>query len=236
MSADNNSINKMSDAPSSSANVPDTTIQPTCTKKEEDKEDTNLEFTWICTECREAECFEDADAPLLLCDGKCNRPFHPPCANLTSVPSDDAPWLCGDCKEGRHQCTVCKEYGKDDVDVFCCDVKGCGLFFHENCLSMYNVFPEVVEVVGGENENNEDGLEASPPKIKFRCPAHECWTCSGGPPPAATPLVGDDSEKDTPVKTSEKKKKKKGGKKRKSGALSSLWGAKKERLYRCLEW
>ena len=100
---------------------------------------------------------------------------------------------------------------------------------------MYNVFPEVVEVVGGENENNnEDVLEAPPPKIKFKCPAHECWTCSGGPPPAAAPLVGDDSEKDTPVKSSEKKKK--GGKKRKSGALSSLWGAKNERLYRCLEW
>ena len=83
-----------------------------------------FEVTWICTECREAECFDDADAPLLLCDGKCNRPFHPPCANLASLPPDDEPWLCRDCVQEHHQCTVCKEYGKDDVDVFCCDAKG----------------------------------------------------------------------------------------------------------------
>ena len=48
---------------------------------EEVREESNLESIWICTECKEAECLDDADAPLLLCDGRCNRPFHPPCAN-----------------------------------------------------------------------------------------------------------------------------------------------------------
>src|SRR6056300_327225 len=99
-----------------------TMIQPCSTSakkektKKEKEEDKDLEFTWICTECREAECIDDPDAPLIICDGLCNRPFHPPCANLLALPPEDEPWLCGDCIQNRHQCTVCKEYGEDDID------------------------------------------------------------------------------------------------------------------------
>jgi len=132
--------------------------------KEKVKEEPQTEFTWICTECREAECFTDPSSPLLFCDGKCNRPFHYPCANLLSMPPDDEPWICSDCNQRRHQCAVCKLYGEDDVDLFCCDAKGCGLFFHERCLIMYNVDIQITEELApvmkskdslGENTDKE---------------------------------------------------------------------------------
>lgn len=132
--------------------------------KEKVKEEPQTEFTWICTECREAECFIDPSSPLLFCDGKCNRPFHYPCANLLSMPPDDEPWICSDCNQRRHQCAVCKLYGEDDVDLFCCDAKGCGLFFHERCLIIYNIDIEITEELApvmkskdslGENTDKE---------------------------------------------------------------------------------
>ncbi|KAL7537178.1 hypothetical protein ACHAXR_010375 [Thalassiosira sp. AJA248-18] len=221
------------------------------------KSESTLEFTWICTECKEAECFEDAEAPLLICDGKCNRPFHPPCANLITLPPTDKPWFCGDCLQQRHQCAVCKEYGADDIDVFCCDAKGCGLFFHENCLNMYSVDVQIVEeeiqvkVVAEECLDAEEKKEceddvgasgrddkeqnATVPQIvsrpKFRCPAHECWTCAND----VAPREMEESEVTPGVASSGEKKKKK-GKKRKSGAVvASMWDAKKDRLFRCLD-
>lgn len=230
--------------------------------KKEKEEDKDLEFTWICTECREAECIDDPDAPLILCDGKCNRPFHPPCANLLALPPEDEPWLCGDCIQNRHQCTVCKEYGEDDIDVFCCDVKGCGLFYHQNCLDVYNVHVEIVEdeVVKRErgsfqtlsgieeekkecNDDNNLGDEKHITKIisrpKFKCPAHMCWTCADDIPPPSN--IGDEDEA-APEKSSGGKKKgsnKRAGKKKKqrknTGSFSAMWGAKKEKLFRCLD-
>mmetsp|Transcript_38508 Transcript_38508/g.81016 ORF Transcript_38508/g.81016 Transcript_38508/m.81016 type:complete len:1036 (-) Transcript_38508:287-3394(-) len=213
-------------------------------KKENSKADnqSSLEFTWICTECREAECFGYPDAPLLICDGKCNRPFHPPCANVITLPPEDEPWICADCKQNRHQCVVCKEFGEDDVDVFCCDAKGCGLFFHENCLDMYNVNVQLVEeeipVDSGEEPNEDGATTKIVSRPKFRCPAHECWTCSGGAPPQEMNVVDNADAAAMEESTSPASGKKKGnkrGKKRKSADSAMLWGAKKERLFRCLD-
>jgi hypothetical protein len=224
------------------------------TKKQKDEEK-DLEFIWICTECREAECIDDPDAPLILCDGKCSRPFHPPCANLLALPPEDVPWLCGDCLQNRHQCAVCKEYGEDDIDVFCCDAKGCGLFYHQNCLDVYNVHVDIVEeevVVKGEYSSESGGEEKKEcndtimddvemntkiiSKPKFKCPAHQCWTCADDIPP---PKIMDE-EAEASEQSSRKKKGKKrgGGKKRKSkndGSFSAMWGSKKEKLFRCLD-
>ena len=72
--------------------------------------DSNLAFTWICTECREAECINDPNSPLLVCEGDCHRPFHYPCADLPTIPSKDEKWVCNDCKKRRHQCKICHEY------------------------------------------------------------------------------------------------------------------------------
>mmetsp|Transcript_6372 Transcript_6372/g.13412 ORF Transcript_6372/g.13412 Transcript_6372/m.13412 type:complete len:774 (-) Transcript_6372:503-2824(-) len=222
------------------------------TKKEKDEEK-ELEFIWICTECREAECIDDPNAPLIMCDGKCNRPFHPPCANLLALPPEDVPWLCGDCLQNRHQCAVCKEYGEDDIDVFCCDAKGCGLFYHQNCLDVYNVHVDIVEeevVVKGEHSSESGGEEKKEcnddnimdvdmntkiiSRPKFKCPAHQCWTCADDIPP---PKMDDEVEA-AEQSSGKKKGKKRGGRKRKiknDGSFSAMWGSKKEKLFRCLD-
>eukprot|EP00559_Dactyliosolen_fragilissimus_P005889 CAMPEP_0184861972 /NCGR_PEP_ID=MMETSP0580-20130426/6530_1 /TAXON_ID=1118495 /ORGANISM="Dactyliosolen fragilissimus" /LENGTH=1262 /DNA_ID=CAMNT_0027359655 /DNA_START=318 /DNA_END=4106 /DNA_ORIENTATION=- len=230
--------------------------------KDKDKEDKNLEFTWICTECREAECITDPNSPLLVCEGICNRPFHYPCAGLGEVPPEDEEWICSDCQQRRHQCAVCHEYGLDDIDIFKCDKKECGLFFHEACLTMYDVDIEVTEQSSAmllpidelkedvENssrkkscasiESDKECFEKSQEKlrtqkslqsmskVKFVCPAHSCWTCSGG-----IPL--DPNQQPIPEVLNFKKSKKK-KKKKASENLSSMFSMKKDSsLYKCLE-
>ncbi|KAL7547225.1 hypothetical protein ACHAWF_010545, partial [Thalassiosira exigua] len=216
------------------------------------EEDAALEFTWICSACHEAECVDDPEAPLLLCDGTCNRPFHPPCANVVALPPDDEPWICGDCAKGRHACAVCKEYGDDGVDVFACDARGCGLFYHESCLSVYEVGIKVVEVevpiaaADGASDGAEGEAAAATKTIgrpKFRCPAHQCWTCAGDIPPLPPDMATGIAEAPAvcvPVEKDRKKKVGKGGKRRKSRGSSGVgpsacWGAKSERLFRCLD-
>ena len=199
-------------------------------------ESSDLAFTWICTECREAECIDDPDAPLIICDGLCDRPFHPRCANLSRVPPDDSPWYCNDCLQCRHACGACGEYGADGEEVYKCDEKKCGMFFHENCLNMYDVDVMLVEEERIVMLEDEDGAPTNEKTMKtvtrpkFKCPAHQCWTCSAG-----RPLEKDDqtachqarNEKATGSKQQQR------GKKRQKA--EAVWATKKERLFRCLE-
>ena len=103
-----------------------------------------LDLLWICSVCREAECMMDPSSVLLVCDGVCSRTFHVACAGLKEEPPEDT-WFCEDCQRKKHNCEVCHEFGIDDVDVFNCDKKNCGLFYHEACLNMYNIDVELVE-------------------------------------------------------------------------------------------
>ena len=145
-----------------------------------DKEDDML---WICTECREAECMEDPHSNLIICDGKCNRAFHFHCCGIsedavTSVES----WICADCTNKKHRCAVCQEYGNDDDDVFLCEKKKCGMFFHESCLRMQNIDVRLVGVADTCGEPKEalasdDGIVSATRPV-FTCPAHSCWTCT----------------------------------------------------------
>ncbi|KAL3931332.1 MAG: hypothetical protein SGARI_004236 [Bacillariaceae sp.] len=72
------------------------------TSKQQDKED----MSWICAECKEADCglvtklqgattdpHESAGDAFLICEGSCHRIFHVPCAGLSKVPDSDDPWL-----------------------------------------------------------------------------------------------------------------------------------------------
>lgn len=166
-----------------------------------------LDLTWICTECNEAECDANPDAELMLCEGGCHRPFHYPCANLQSVPSSDEKWICEDCQKGRHRCAFCEEYGADEEEVFCCDKKDCGLFFHESCLSMRNVEIQVAE----RGSEDIDGEPAFVGKPHFICPAHSCWACTEDYVPP---------EEDMDDEADAKKKKGKGRKKKKKDSSS----------------
>jgi len=219
-------------------------------------EDKDLAFIWICTECREAECLTDPESPLLVCEGPCQRPFHYPCAGLNTVPPENETWICNDCKQGRHQCAVCSEYGADDEEVFKCDRATCGLYFHENCLTMYeNVDMSIVErTVETKEIDPSTGQEVITGtqvicRPKFKCPAHTCWCCSGGIPPdpnaaAAAANTGDggvggdgDAGGDDGANSKAGGKGKKGGKggkkgkKRKKVKVDNAFAEKKEQLF-----
>ena len=143
---------------------------------------------------------------------------------------------------------VCKQYGTDDVEVFRCDAKGCGLFYHENCLDVYNVDVHLMEeeipiaaedaAVTAKGEGALDGRPTTATvttktvrRPKFRCPAHQCWTCSGGPPPAETNICSPVATC-TPVTPTPGSRKKRGRPKSKSGdSALALWGTKKGKLF-----
>ena len=189
--------------------------EPKTAIKKKNSRQNILDFSWICTECNEAECDADPEAVLIICEGGCNRPFHYPCANLSSAPSSDEDWVCEDCQKGRHRCALCEEYGTDGEEVFCCDKGDCGLFFHESCLSMQNVEIQVSEKrISSSPEGiglDDDLVVVSMPH--FVCPAHTCWTCTEDYVP---------SEDDDGEETTAKKKKTKGRKKKKSRASNSF--------------
>jgi hypothetical protein len=137
--------------------------------------ESQFEMTWICAECKEAECTIQPDvSDLLICDGICRRVFHFPCVGLSELPPTDEPFLCTDCSHQKHACTICSNYGHDNEDVFQCSKKNCGLFYHESCLSMQNV--DIV-VIAERNNQPPDNV-ALTNQLRFVCPAHNCWTCT----------------------------------------------------------
>jgi hypothetical protein len=186
------SLEESSENAGSKSSAPTTmdTTKPTTTTATNDHFLNSM--SWLCMECKEAEAALDMDSLLVLCEGKCNRPFHLVCVGLKEAPPS---WICTDCRDERHICSICQEYGIDQVDVFLCKSKDCGLFFHESCLSMLNVDIKQVARVAvkdngatpvamtaatddetGQNYGNDVMPETTMPE--FRCPAHKCWTCT----------------------------------------------------------
>jgi hypothetical protein len=136
-------------------------------------------MSWICSECKEAECMMKADAEqLLICEGTCHRVFHFPCAGLAELPAKEDSYTCNDCIEGKHPCSICNGYGKDNEDVFLCSKSKCGLYFHEACLSMRNVDMQLVHENGNRIIGDPSLIQVHSEKRVFVCPAHACWTCS----------------------------------------------------------
>lgn len=189
-------------------------------KKVIDPEEEFASF-WICSECKEAECMMKPEADkLLICEGACRRLFHYPCAGLAELPADDEEYVCADCKGLKHACSICHHYGVDNEDVFCCSKDGCGLFFHESCLSMQNVevrrtqqHQEEVAIVDesaiDSPEKGTNGTSRGGGACHFICPAHNCWSCT----------QQDTQEKEEADKASPKKKGRK--KKARGGAFDN---------------
>ena len=197
----------------------------------EDKED----MSWICAECKEAECGlvgADGSADFLICDGPCKRIFHIPCAGLTKAPSTDDDWLCQDCSRKEHACAYCSEYGKDFVDVFPCQDHQCGLFFHEACLRLHDVEYKYASSTsrlprseGKATENSSDEEDDEPRIPIFTCHAHRCWTCTQKD---MIQLEKEEAKEQQKSKTGNKK----GKKSRKKGKKNtSIFKCKPGRLY-----
>jgi len=157
-------------------------VKKTKKKVEPDPEDNP---SWICVVCTEAECDSNPDAPLLICEGTCQRTFHTPCVGLAAIPAGE--WLCTECKTGKHTCAVCGEIGEDNVEggVVKCSRQNCGLYYHESCVRNYNMEENEVQAKQMElarRKASEEGGEEPPYEpLKFVCPAHFCWTCGDVP-------------------------------------------------------
>jgi hypothetical protein len=155
-------------------------------KKRLDVEKEAEDYNWIqqiCVECKEAESITAPDSILVICEGKCNRPFHESCVGLHRSLHSDEVWRCSDCLNQRHRCGICQEYGNDNEDVFCCEKKDCGMFFHESCLRMQNVDIRLVDRTGAFSPDEEkkelSDEEVGPTAVPvFTCPAHQCWACT----------------------------------------------------------
>lgn len=208
------------------------TTKPTKPKKkqQQQQEDAEEEFkmAWICCECKEAECMMHQDADqLLICEGSCRRLFHYPCAGLSQPPAQDEPYICLDCRNGKHLCALCHTYGTDNEDVFACCAPKCGLFFHEACLLMLEIDVTLVEdhavaKMPSTDEHvvvDEASRGAGASRREFKCPAHFCWTC------CQKDLV--EKEKKQAAETRSAEKKKKGRKKTKP---SNAFGQKTGQL------
>ena len=90
---------------------------------------------WVCGECGMLEAPDGS--PLALCDGPCMRSFHLTCLGFASgaeLPTIAGAWLCQDCENGTHKCFICKQSGKDYVEVARCSAARCGKYYHMKCL------------------------------------------------------------------------------------------------------
>jgi PHD-finger len=181
-------------------------------------------MNWICMECKEADAMEDPESELLLCEGPCHRVFHQICVGLSNIPSEA--WYCTDCRNETHACAICHVYGTDNVDLFLCSHKFCGLWYHESCLSMCHVefhHPIIEQSLLQRQQSSKFDIDNCMPESnetfandydllpkrefhitspEFKCPAHRCWTCS------EDMIVIDDDKEDTQKEGSRSKKRK----------------------------
>ena len=165
----------------------------------------------------------DADQ-LLICEGSCRRLFHYPCAGLAKPPAEEEAYICQDCRNKRHLCSLCQIYGTDYEDVFPCCASKCGLFFHEGCLLMREVEVKLVPIASNgdarpSDEHDDEGKLASTFRREFRCPAHYCWTC------CQKDLVEKEKKQAAELRSAEKKKGR-----RKSKSANPSFGQKTEQL------
>jgi hypothetical protein len=186
--------------------------RPKRKKKEKRAVEDEFDQVWICVECKEAECMMKPEAQeLLICEGPCLRAFHYPCAGLSQLPAEDEQFVCTDCTNRKHICAICQNYGLDDEDVFKCNKKECGLFFHESCLSMRNVEVEMVPVDDTKkspDKSDEGSGSSMNQRPRFLCPAHNCWTCEQNDMKEQERQAAENETKQLTKKDSKAKKKK----------------------------
>jgi hypothetical protein len=120
------------------------------------------------------------------------------------MPGENETWVCDDCRNGRHQCKICEEFGTDDEDVFLCSKPECGRFFHESCLSMQNVEMTLTDPTNAAGTPEQEAAGQVP---VFTCPAHHCWTCTEDYIPEEEE-EGEEQEQKTPAKTKNRNTKK----------------------------
>ncbi len=124
--------------------------------------DLNMDICAIC----------ENGGEIIMCDGPCNRSFHPECLEMDEVPAVDE-WLCPDCSAKVYTCLLCGETGsvkggpnaeEDNGEEFVtkCAVISCGRFYHDSCIQKDDRVRWV---------KDRKGLQS------FKCPQHYCRIC-----------------------------------------------------------
>ncbi len=110
---------------------------------------------------------------IMMCDGPCNRSFHPECLEMDEVPAGEE-WLCPDCSAWVYTCLLCGETGAvkggpnaeedndDEEFVTKCAVISCGRFYHNTCAQMDDRVRRIKDRKGVKS---------------FKCPQHYCRIC-----------------------------------------------------------
>ncbi|KDO24656.1 hypothetical protein SPRG_10189 [Saprolegnia parasitica CBS 223.65] len=112
----------------------------------------------ICASCVQVDDEQMSD--LVYCDGPCCRVFHQCCLGLDDTDVQSAePFFCDDCKSGQHDCFLCGEPGAYKQNLLRCDLKGCGRFYHFECIV------------------RDTRFDVDERSFHIKCPAHHCWTC-----------------------------------------------------------
>ncbi|CAN0131795.1 unnamed protein product, partial [Ascophyllum nodosum] len=106
---------------------------------------------------------------IIMCDGPCQRSFHPACLGMDDKPDED-PWMCNRCSSKVQSCLECGEKGpemdshnkavKVPGGVSRCQLSSCGRFYHKECLKKMD--PDRASY---SKEGN------------FKCPQHFCFDC-----------------------------------------------------------
>ncbi len=125
--------------------------------------DLNMDICAIC----------ENGGEILMCDGSCNRSFHPECLEMDEVPAGEE-WLCPDCSAQVFTCLLCGETGSvkggpnagdgNDGEEFVtkCAVVSCGRFYHDTCTQKDDRVRWVKDRKGVES---------------CKCPQHYCRIC-----------------------------------------------------------
>jgi hypothetical protein len=78
----------------------------------------------VCSRCYKVD-------NLIECNGFCLRSFHLKCLGFNKLP--EKRWICSYCRDNQQICFQCKKIGTINKDIFKCDLKSCGKFYHSNC-------------------------------------------------------------------------------------------------------
>ncbi|CAM9872438.1 unnamed protein product, partial [Ectocarpus sp. 13 AM-2016] len=116
----------------------------------------------VCARC------EDGGVTM-MCDGPCQRSFHPACLGMDDNPEED-PWMCNRCLNKVQKCLECGKKGSEmdshnravkiPGGVSRCQLSSCGRYYHKECLD---------KITPNRTSYSKEG--------NFKCPQHFCIDC-----------------------------------------------------------
>ena len=125
----------------------------------------------LCSICDQLEAVDHSD--LILCDGPCLRSWHLGCMDCIDSSGFPDEWMCEDCERGQHKCSYCGDFGRDDIDLYKCMDKKCGIYYHYNCLTQLDAEYLILKEPSGVMEDipclyNDTKEQVSMKQLQFQ--------------------------------------------------------------------